>query len=338
MNYIFCPSYASLFFALDLKNSGKDIKIITDNISVRNYCRTANLNGIYYEYVTVPITRLYKIATLRSRIDNLIKKVDIKKEDDFYLLDNSFDISCFYLAKEWSKRGEVYFNNLQGLYTNQIKDNYLNFGFLILTSSKYLFKLFLGLDLIFLEVNSAPVFGISDKFLKENNIKKFTLTKNLKELKLDAMRKSHIKLIESDNLIISDGNISGRVTEASLLKMYKSLLKLPYKFAVKYHPHVLKRQKLARYEELFISCGEFPDYIPVELLFNNIRRSVIAIYSAALIAASQLGHLKAISLLELVEWNNPTYKREIKNWLIKESNDRIIFVNNFEELSKLLEG
>ena len=337
MNYIFCPSYPSVFFALHLKNSGKEIKIITHNLSIKKYCRIADIDCIYFDYVKVNITKIYKIFMLKSRIDNLIKKIDIKKEDNFYFLDNSFDIHTFYLAKEWSKKGDVFFNPLGISLNAYTETKYLNLNFFAMASSRYLFKIFLGLDLIFLEAYCAPIFGINDKFLKKNKIKKITLGKNLNELQLEAMRKSHIKLKEYDNLIATDGNISGMVNEISLIKVYKKLLMPPQKFAVKYHPRVLKTQKLARYEELFVNCDEFPDYIPVELLLNNIRKNVISLTSTSLSSASQLDHLNAISLLELVEWNNPSYKKEVKDFLIKESNDRIIFVKTFEELRKLLE-
>jgi hypothetical protein len=339
MNYIFCPSYASVFFALHLKSSGKEIKIITNNISVKKYCRSADIECIYFDYIDISITRFYKIFIFKSRIKNLIKKINIKKEDNFYLLDNTFCYNGFYLAKEWSKKGNVYFiYNLVKFPKNYIKDKYLNLNFLEKTTLIYLFKIFLGLDLILFEVNCRPIFGFDDKFLERNEIKKNTLNRDLRELQLDAMRKSHIKQKEYDNLIITEGSVSGILNENSVQKMYKNLLKLPYKFAVKHHPRVLKTQKSERYEKLFINCEEFPDYIPVELLFNNVRKNVISLFSTSLIAASQLEHIKAISLLELVEWNNPAYKKEVKKWLLKESNKRIIFVNNFEELNTFLEG
>ena len=340
MNYIFCPSYSSVFFALHLKNSGKEIKIITDNISVKKYCRTADIECIYFDYIGVPITRPYKVLILKSIMDNLIKKIGVKKEDNFYLLDNSFTINGFYLAKKWSKKGNVYFNNLERSF-NIYKENKhlnLNLSFLARMDLKYLFKIFMGLDLIFLEVNSAPIFGINDKFLVKNKIKKISLNKNLKELQLDAMRKSHIKQKECDNLIIIEGLVSGIVNGASVKKMYENLLKIPYKFAVKHHPRVIMIEKSGdMFEEYFIDCEEFPNYIPVELLFNNVRKNVISIFSTSLIPASQLEHVKSISLLELVEWTNPSYKKEVYDFLIKESNNRIIFVKSFEELSKLLE-
>lgn len=337
MNYIFCPSYLSIFFALHLKNSGKEIRVITNNISIKKYCSIADIDCIYYDYISVPTTRFYKMLVLKNRIDSLIKQIGVKKEDDFYLLDNSFDTSSFYLAKEWSTKGTVYFKVIGRVFNAYKETKYLNLSFLARTGVRYLFKVLLGLDLTFLDVNGKPIWGINGKFLAKNKIKSLDLAKNLSELTLEAMRENPVKLQECDNLISTSGNLSGMVDESSLIKTCENLLNLPYRFTVKYHPRVLKTQKLARYEGLFVNCEEFPDYIPVELLLNNIRKNVISIHSALLIFASQLEHLRAISLLELVEWNNRSYKNEVKDWLMKESNNRIIFVRSFEELNKLLE-
>ena len=334
MNYIFCPSYASVFFALHLKNSGKEIKIITNNVSVRKYCGTADIECIYFDYVSVPITRPYKVLILKSRIDKLIKKIGIKREDNFYLLNNSFAINGFYLAKEWSKRGNVYFNNLEKFSENFLKNNYLNLNFLTSTSLKYLFKLFLGIDLVIFEANYRPIFGINDKFLERNKIKKIALNIDLKELKLSVMKKNCVKQRECDNLIITDGLIGmDIVNHTSFKKMYNNLFGLPYKFMIKAHPNPNFTDK-----GFFKNCEKYPNHIPSELLLENVKKNVLSVFSSSLIAASQLEHLKAISLLELVEWNNPSYKKEVKNRLTKESNNKIIFVKSFEELNKLLEG
>ena len=77
MNYIFCPSYASVFFALHLKNSGEEIKIITDNMSINRYCQTAGIERVYFNYIGVPTTRFYEMFSLKSRMDALIKNLDV---------------------------------------------------------------------------------------------------------------------------------------------------------------------------------------------------------------------------------------------------------------------
>ena len=126
------------------------------------------------------------------------------------------------------------------------------------------------------------------------------------------------------------------ITNDSLIEVYGNILKLPYKFAVKYHPRVLATQKSWGCDSLFQTCEEFPDYIPAELLLNNVRKNVISISSVSLISASRLDYLRAVSLLEMVQWKSQSYKEEIKSWLIKESDNKIVFVKTYEELNQLL--
>ena len=337
MSYIFCPSYPSLFFALHLKNAGKDIKIITDNVSIQKYCGTAGIDCIYYDYINVPTTRFYKMLALKKRMDKLIQEIGVKEGHDFYLLDNSIDISSFYLAREWAKRSEVYFNVIGRRFMPYKETRRLGLSFVARTFVRCLFKLFLGLDLIFLDVNGNPIWGIDHKFLDRNKIKSLKLDKNLTELTLEVIKKNPLRIKEYDNLIGTDGNLSGVITEESLVKAHEYLVGLPGSFAVKYHPRVLTTQMLQPYEQIMTSLDELPDYIPVELLFGNIKKNVISVYSSLLIAAAKSEHLRAISLLELVKWYSPVYKQEIKDWLIEESTNKIVFVESFEELRKLLE-
>ena len=234
-------------------------------------------------------------------------------------------------------RGNAYFHVLDRGFDAYKETGYLNLSLLARTSVKFLLKVFLGLDLIFFDAHGRPVYGIDDRFIEKNKIKRLSLNKSLYELQLEAMRKSPVKFKEYDNLIGIDGNISGLLDEDSLIRVYEEILKSPGEFAIKRHPRVLKTKGITRYKDLFSTCEELPDYIPIELLFNSVRRSVISVVSTSLISASQLEHFKAISLLELVKWEDQAYKAEMKTWLVRESNNRIIFVKTFDELKKLLE-
>jgi hypothetical protein len=107
---------------------------------------------------------------------------------------------------------------------------------------------------------------------------------------------------------------------------------------VKLHPRVSRQNTPVNYEKLLNNCEQLPDYIPVELLLGNVKKSVISVYSTALIAASQLEQLKAISLLELVQWKDRTTQNVSREWLTKESKGKIIFARTFTELKELLEA
>ena len=111
-------------------------------------------------------------------------------------------------------------------------------------------------------------------------------------------------------------------------------------FAFKKHPRHKGAETEVRmlYDELFGDCEELPQYIAAELLLNNVRKNVIAVSSTPLVVASQLEHLRAVSLLELVEWYHEESKNRMKNDLIKRSKNRIIFVKSLEELREVITG
>ena len=337
MNYLFCGAYRALFFALYLKNSGKPISIITYNKDIIRYCKATNINYIYFEVLRPDLKSFYKVGALKSRLDNLIEKIDFGKEDCYYQLGNAVAYDSFYLAKELSKKGVVYFKNTEREW--KIYKPKLNRVFLETLLIKYLLKLFLGLDIMFYDTNTVPRFGFNDKFIKKNRMIKIAEDLDFDDIILEVVKKSNINQKEYDNLIISEGPIiTGILKYDSIKNVYKSLMDLPREFAFKKHPDPISAKYPidTLYEEVFKNCKEIPDYIPVELSFNNIKRNVVAIVSSALITASRLEHLKAISLLELVEWYHQSYKKELKKYLIKKSNNRIIFVKDFDELKELL--
>jgi len=335
MNYIFCPSYQPLFFALYLKDLRKEVTVITYNEGVRQFCTHTKIKHIHFELLRPGILDFFKVVILKKRLDHVIKKIDFSEEDNFYLLGREIAYEGFYLAKELSKRGTAYFRNASREY--EIYGGKFSRVFLEMLAIKYLFKMFLGLDLIFYETYGNPRFGINDKFLEKNRVATIDKDRDFDELILDIARKSNIYQKKNDNLIASDGMLY-EAEFNSLVSVYKYLSNLPLAFVIKKHPNQLKRESQIDevFEEYYGNCEEIPGYIPIELVLNSIRKNVISVCSAALIVASQMEHLKAISLLELVEWHNQRYKNEVKNYLKESSNNRIIFVNDFEELRKLL--
>ncbi|MBI2860213.1 MAG: hypothetical protein HYX91_01745 [Chloroflexi bacterium] len=335
MNYVFCPSYGALFFALHLRNSGREASVITDNPGIRKYCRHAGISCIYFDYINIPALRPHRAFTVRRRMDGIVKQIGVKSADVFYLLDNTIDISAFYLARKWSKKGKVYFNVLGRKFPPYRAEKRLSLSFVARHGLRYWLKVFLGLDLVFLELHRSPAFGIDGKFLEKNKIATLPLDRSLAELQWEAMQKGGVDLGRRDNLISSDGSLAGIIEQDSLTETYKSVLKLPHQFAAKHHPQIANRHP-DEYEKVFSHLPELPHYIPVELVLGNVTRSVISVFSTSLVSASRLERLKAISLLDMVRWHDPSYREEIRAWLKKESQDRIIFVKSLEELDKLL--
>ncbi len=86
---------------------------------------------------------------------------------------------------------------------------------------------------------------------------------------------------------------------------------------------------------MFSKIDKIPDYYPVEMCYHNIKKNVISVFSTSLIIASQIEHLKAISLLEMVKWHNNEYKEFMKNFLTSKSKS-IIFPKNLAEFHKAI--
>ena len=337
MNYVFCGAYRPLFFALYLRDMGEDVTVITYNEAVRDFCADTSIKCVHFELVRPAIKTIYQVITLKNRMDNLIKKIDFRTNDSFYLLANMVSYEAFYLAKKLSKKGKAYFKNPEREF--KIYHGKLTKEFIKMNVIKYLLKIFLGLELMFYETNNNPRFGIDDKFLEKHNILKTYLDKDYDQLILEVSKKSNIPQKQYDNLVIDQGSGATSVIDySSLINIYRSLLALPLEFAFKKHPEPIKVGVETQIldEGLLKDCGEIPENIPVELVFNSIKRNVISAFSTSLIVASQMEHLKAISLLELVEWYNQAYKTEFKNYLVQKSNNSIIFVNSFEELKEIL--
>lgn len=339
MIYIFCGAYKALMFALYIKNLGKRITIITYNKDIMRYCIEENIDYIKIEFIRPKVTSIYKVFTLKKVLDNIIKKIDFSKENAFILFGDAKAYDSFYLAQEFSKKGVVYYKNpdrkSKKYKAPKFKPIFFRGGII-----RIVLKLILRLDLIYYRSDiRSPCFGIDDNFLKKNNIVEYEPNIPSEELILEAVKKSKSNFKEFDNLIIDDGGpLENIIKFDSTIKLYEKLFRLPIEFAFKKHPKPTTQESQSdlSFYELFKHCEELPNYIPVELFCNNIKKNVISIFSTSLITASQLQHLKAVSLLELVDWYDESYKKELKNYLMKESKNKIIFLNGFEELKKIL--
>lgn len=329
MNYINCPSFSSIFFALYLKNKNRNITVVTINESVKKYCEFANIKYLFLKKINFGLKNPWRIVSFKKQIDNMISKIGVEENDNFYLLDNSFTLEGFYIAKEWSKKGKVYFKDLEKIKFKEYSNKHNIKKITTFIFIKYLMKLYLNIEIKIMFINDNPVFIISRKYLENDNIFNLNINKDLSELKLEAIKNNSLKLKQYDNLIAAQGKGTGILKNNSIFNLYHKLLNYDFDYVIKEHPTV-------KNPEMFDKCHKYPDYIPAELIMCNINNNVISISSSTLILASQLDRIQSISLIDLVEWKNEEYKIYIKEFLSKESNGKIIFVKSFDELIQYL--
>lgn len=327
MNYINCPSYDPLFFALYLKDKGEDIFIITRNQDVEKYCI---FKGILHIKLTQPILsfkKLFSLTLFKIDVSLFFQDKKIKSKDKYYFFGNEHTIEGFYLAKLFSKKCKV------------LNPMILNFSFykrslFTLNSIKHLigkkiFKWRLGIDLILKDWKTHPVYGIDNNFIDKYKIIRFDFKNYFQKIKKEVIQNNQIKQKEYDNLY--DGGIllnEGVIKKESLKKLSEFLLS-QNNFVVKDHPF------FKHHLNYFKNCEKYPPYIPIEFLFRNIKKNFVAVYCQALKVASQMENIRAISLIELVEFEDNDFKQKVKEILL-EGTPGIIFPKTYGELGELL--
>ena len=309
--YIIVPSYPSLFFAIDSFSKNNDTVIITSNHGVNRIARDLDIPCIFIDVYRSIWTRLI----MRFSLYRLFQGLD--KRNELFLCDDIYCIEGFYLISRW-KISRKYFVNLSPQHSN-----FTEFLSIFDVVKITIFRIVWGFDLCYKNVNDRPVIGVDMKYLRKNNVLTYNIS-DYNRLRHQVAEKFNRILVSCDDLLVMQGDLTGIVTNDSLEKLYVQLNKSS-SFYIKYHPKFHQSY-------LFDTQQEIPSYIPVELCLNGVNRAVISIYSTALITASCYPHLVAISLLDLVDWNNMAYKEKVRNWLRKESNDRIKFVQSLQEV------
>ena len=339
MNYVYCGSHLPLLFALSLKNKGEKITILSFSEDVIKYCNDENIDFIKLEYIRPTASSPHKVFTLKRMLDNALEKIECGKEDCFFLTGRGKDYDSFYLAKELSKRGcTIYYTDSGGAELKKYIPPGFKPFFIRGEVIRVLFKLILNLDLKCYTIYDVPFFGIDDEFIEKYNVKEYALERTHPELILEVAKKSKISYGKCENLIADQGSLAGVINFYSLKNVYKNLFDLPLKFSFKKHPGPTQQENKSDilFYKLFKHCDEIPKHIPIELLCNNIRKNMISVFSFSLIVASNFKHLKAISLLELVDWCDDSFKSTMKKLLIEKSKNKILFPKNFDELKEIL--
>jgi len=327
INYINCPSYDSLFFALYLKEKGEKIFIITKNQDIKKYCDFVKIKCLKLNEPILSFKKLFSLTKFKLDVDLFFISKRIKHSDKFYFFGNEISIEGFYLAKLFSEKCKVInpFLNLSSNYKNSL--NTLN-GIKHKIGRK-IFKWRLEIDLVFKNWKTGIAYGIDKEFLKKYNIKSFDLRKNFEKIKHEVIKNNQIDLNKYDILIDGGMFLNDGVIKKESLKELAEFLLSQKDFVVKNHPFFTNPLNYFKLND------KYPAFIPIELLFGNIKKNFVSIYSLALKSASKFKNLKAISLLELVKWENEDYKKTRKEILLN-GTPGIIFLRSYSEFGDLL--
>ena len=110
MDYVYVPSYGSLFYALYLVKNGIKTTVISNNKGIRDYCLKKDIKCIYFENIPINLRNIRNIRILKEKTRSIIEK--IPEESRVYVLFRYFDVNGFYLIKELSKKTRVYHTDI----------------------------------------------------------------------------------------------------------------------------------------------------------------------------------------------------------------------------------
>jgi len=341
MIYIYCPSYTSIFLALYLRDKGKEITILTNNRSVQALCTHMEINHKYLGFSNPVLFCKNLLVEYKERenLDNLLEDMNPGENDTLYFDGYCVDYKLYYLIRKWPNKGKIF--NTELLNHKIVLYNYFKsshpYGirpyFRKIISMLVIYIIY-GLRLKLYLLNEKSVhFGFDEKFKERHKII-FEDFGDYKNMVKNVIKNNSMIIKKYDTLIISAYPYKD-IDYSIYNQIIHEIPKLSSSIAIKIHPtihHSDNIDETAR--DLFPEFDLIPTFIPVELILPNIRKNVIAESSTALIAASEIPHLNVICIMDIVNWvkGKKRWARQYRSFLIKNSKNRITFVNNINQL------
>jgi len=321
MIYIYAECYASLYYSLWQINNGQSIIVITINESIKEFCKLNKIEYIYFKQNNLTLKNPISFLKFQQQIKTLYKGLKLQTIDTLILLDNSFAVNGFYLAKLWCKKHKVEYSGLVEIFDGYDKIR-INKGTLHILIIYFILKTFFRLELELIENNKSPVLGVGKQFFQNNRIIIKKIDISFESLKLEVLKNFKFTCEQIDTLLIDVGEHHGIVDDSSVAAVYKYLTQYEEKISFKNHPNF--KRDITKYG--FKTLNKI---YPSEFYFKYVSNAVLSFFSTSLILASKFERIKSISLLELVNWENNEYKIKIKDLIILIKNYTKLMIKNY---------
>ncbi|MBH30567.1 MAG: hypothetical protein CMG71_01080 [Candidatus Marinimicrobia bacterium] len=299
------------------------VKKISSNILtlVQSRLRIRNLRRNYIKNLkTIPRDTLY-ILSLNNTVQNV--------GPDIYLINRCFNgIQKIIVDLSAGKYDLLGKNNYLRL---PIKLKLIRFLDMVIFKAKYNYA-----------VNSGKIYArFGQKSYNDSKVKEITINGNKEKIVDRVINKNRTYFpAHCNDMILADYNYYKvhNILLEDVVRVYKMVFSFSKDFFVKNHAlpfgsmddrsRVLN--KITSNEVKF-----FPNYIPSELLFPNVKSSVIGISSLSLIRASRQAHLTAVSLIHLLNWQSMRKKKIYLDFLKTNNVGEIIYPHTLEELKNV---
>lgn len=330
-NYFFVTTSGSIYNrVLPLLETMQEATVLVFSESIGDF---------FEEYTEYPVIRLQTVPTLvtKKTVHHFFGEWSKMKNESEYLSNLINDDNVHFSTSSWFL---VLFYYLQKLSENNrlyfYPSKYLTTGFTQIHSFKS--KLFnkinksvLGVDTIMVKESGLQSFELSSDFYAKNHVKIIPFS----ELKLDykCLKKYQDKIDVASTLFLSEDLVSlDRVSVSDMENVMSKLHDIldKFKFSVKPHP------RLSTLYSGFEHADVLPSFIPSEFILNENIKTIIGIESLSLLTSVQQTKAQVISILDLFNYKDKSIQDSIRNWLMVESNNKILFPKTFEELETLI--
>jgi len=351
MNFYYCAAYEQFYLALYARDKEqRNITIVTQHFGIKQFCDDLNIKSTYYDSTRQNISYIKIFKLLRhlyqekKRMGQVFKIINVKQGDSFFIPTKIFPWEWVgpnaYLFKKVSKIADVYLGDFSFAKSQKVQISNFNKRAFILEIQGIINWIVFGIKPNIYITGNKYYFGLSSKFILKNKIKSFEVNASPDQLISEVIGKQTYRMVkeEYDNMILYELKSHGnkKISYHHLEEFYSTIFEILNDFAIKEHPNIFFRDEMNQINyPLKNSYNFLPAYIPSEFLFKNIRKNVISFASATLITAAKQEHLKAISLIELIEWKSTNVKKHYRDFLINQE-DRILFPKDLDQFRELI--
>ena len=307
MRYIVCLSYLSTPEVLSLTEGQDDFKIITDQPSLSEFCKTmfSDDKVIFVDQPPVAkgINKLLFPFILKKYKSNLLKKLGKPKNAEIYIFYNAFGFHISWWLTQIAADNTIYYK--PDIDMSMWKERYN-----IRSVAKQLW-IWLNFNAYIIPVWSGTKYfpKVSDTFIKKNHIKILqTIPVNSAYIKQMLDEKFHIG--NKKYLLLVGNTVSDNmVLEQEYIEKNDRMIDVvgAENVAIKMHPrfnYLYGKEK---------DCQIIPNFVPANIIFENFD-TIIGYSSAAIFEAANKGK-KALALVDLFEPISADNKTNYINYL-----------------------
>jgi len=332
---ILCQAPAQIQYVLSIYETYKDSALISifciDLESIYKFLSSLKLN----------LERLIYISgTLNFSFSNPIKIFFTKKEINYTYLkyfhntsgceiiyfSNRFDWFTFSLVEKLTNENKIYFwdyleiSENENIYDHGIKRKLQLTILYFITGIKYRYlkidtKSQLDCPYKKYEIIKTKPHRVSEKiFIKYS----YSILNNSKK-----------------SILFFENDMSGynyiQDYKGKILEIFRYLKSKNYDVYIKPHPRLGYTVDL---NSEFTSL--IPSFIPAEFLKIDSFQMILGVLTASLTHFAVVGNKPTFSLMNLFKFKNRSTQRHYQDYLLKQSDNRLLFINSFGELERIL--